>query len=153
MFSMFRKNSTGTKRRGMFSMFSRAKTPSTRMSTNTLTPDEEADVDIAREIAKLEEEKKQQQELERLQQYLKNQQQEQEREQQDLKILQKDAERQQQEMLAAMNSRAPDFGTDDKLLEELNNLELNNLELNNLELNNLAGTRKKRKLKKHKKKH
>ena len=143
MFSMFRKNSTGTKRRGMFSMFSRTKTPSTRMSSKTLTPEEEADVDIAREIAKLEEEEKQQQELERLQQYLKNQQQEQEREQQDLKILQKDAERQQQEMLAAMNSRAPDFGTDDKLLEELNNLELNNL----------AGTRKKRKLKKHKKKH
>ena len=148
MFSMFRKNSTGTKKRGMFSMFSRTKTPSTRMSSKTLTPEEEADVDIAREIAKLEEEEKQQQELERLQQYLKNQQQEQEREQQDLKILQKDAERQQQEMLAAMNSRAPDFGTDDKLLEELNNLELNNLELNNL-----AGTRKKRKLKKHKKKH
>lgn len=143
MFSMFRKNSTGTKRRGMFSMFSRTKTPSTRMSTNTLTPDEEADVDVAREIAKLEEEEKQQQELERLQQYLKNQQQEQEREQQDLKILQKDAERQQQEMLAAMNSRAPNFGTDEQLLEELNNLELNNL----------AGTRKKRKLKKHKKKH
>lgn len=140
MFSMFRKNSTGTKRRGMFSMFSRTKTPSTRMSTNTLTPDEEADVDVAREIAKLEEEEKQQQELERLQQYLKNQQQEQEQQQKDLKILQKDAERQQQEMLAAMNRRAPDFGTDDKLLEELENL-------------NLAGTRKKRKLKKHKKKY
>ena len=57
MFKMFRKNSTGTKKRGMFSMFSRTKTPSTRMSTNTLTPEEEADVD--REIAKLEEEEKQ----------------------------------------------------------------------------------------------
>ena len=138
MFSMFRKNSTGTKRRGMFSMFSRTKTPSTRMSTNTLTPEEEAYVD--REIAKLEEEEKQQQELERLQQYLKNQQQEQEQQQKDLKILQKDAERQQQQILAAMTSRAPDFGTNDQLLEELENL-------------NLAGTRKKRKLKKHKKKH
>ena len=146
MFSMFRKNSTGTKKRGIFSMFSRTKTPSTRMSTNTLTPEEEAYVD--REIAKLEEEEKQQQELERLQQYLKNQQQKQEREQKDLKILQKDAERQQQQILAAMTSRAPDFGTNDQLLEELNELELNNLELNNL-----AGTRKKRKLKKHKKKH
>ena len=138
MFSMFRKNSTGTKKRGIFSMFSRTKTPSTRMSTNTLTPEEEAYVD--REIAKLEEEEKQQQELERLQQYLKNQQQEQEQQQKDLKILQKDAERQQQQILAAMTSRAPDFGTDDKLLKELENL-------------NLAGTRKKRKLKKHKKKH
>ena len=146
MFSMFRKNSTGTKKRGIFSMFSRTKTPSTRMSTNTLTPEEEAYVD--REIAKLEEEEKQQQELERLQQYLKNQQQEQEQQQKDLKILQKDAERQQQQILAAMTSRAPDFGTNDQLLEELNELELNNLELNNL-----AGTRKKRKLKKHKKKH
>ena len=148
MFSMFRKNSTGTKRRGMFSMFSRTKTPSTRMSSKTLTPDKEADVDVAREIAKLEEEKKQQQYLERLQQDLKNQRQALERAQQDLKILQKDAERQQQEMLAAMNSRAPNFGTDEQLLEELNELELNELELNNL-----AGTRKKRKLKKHKKKH
>ena len=148
MFSMFRKNSTGTKRRGMFSMFSRTKTPSTRMSTNTLTPDEEADVDVAREIAKLEEEKKQQQELERLQQYLKNQQQHLEIEQKDVEGQQKDAERQYREMLAAMNSRAPNFGTDEQLLEELNELELNNLELNNL-----AGTRKKRKLKKHKKKH
>ena len=138
MFKMFRKNSTGTKKRGMFSMFSRTKTPSTRMPTNTLTPDEEADVD--RVIAELEEEEKQQQELERLQQYLKNQQQEQEQQQKDLKILQKDAERQQQQILAAMTSRAPDFGTDDKLLKELENL-------------NLAGTRKKRKLKKHKKKH
>ena len=141
MFSMFRKNSTGTKKRGMFSMFSRTKTPSTRMPTNTLTPDEEADVD--RVIAELEEEEKQQQELERLQQYLKNQQQEQEQQQKDLKILQKDAERQQQQILAAMTSRAPDFGTDDKLLKELENLKLENL----------AGTRKKRKLKKHKKKH
>ena len=141
MFSMFRKNSTGTKRRGMFSMFSRTKTPSTRMSTNTLTPEEEAYVD--REIAELEKEKKQQQYLERLQQDLKNQRQALERAQQDLKILQKDAERQQQEMLAAMNSRAPNFGTDDQLLEELENLKLENL----------AGTRKKRKLKKHKKKH
>ena len=148
MFSMFRKNSTGTKRRGMFSMFSRTKTPSTRMSSKTLTPDKEADVDVAREIAKLEEEKKQQQYLERLQQDLKNQRQALERAQQDLKILQKDAERQQQEMLAAMNSRAPNFGTDEQLLEELNELELNELELNNL-----AGTRKKRKPKKHKKKH
>ena len=143
MFKMFRKNSTGTKKRGMFSMFSRTKTPSTRMSTNTLTPDEEADVDVAREIAKLEEEKKQQQELERLQQYLKNQQQRLEREQKDVERLQKDAERQQQQMIAAMNSRAPDFGTHDKLLEELENLKLENL----------AGTRKKRKIKKHKKKH
>ena len=138
---MFRKNSTGTKKRGMFSMFSRTKTPSTRMPTNTLTPDEEADVD--RVIAELEEEEKQQQELERLQQYLKNQQQEQEQQQKDLKILQKDAERQQQQILAAMTSRAPDFGTDDKLLKELENLKLENL----------AGTRKKRKNKKHKKKH
>ena len=143
MFSIFRKNSTGTKKRGIFSMFSRTKTPSTRMSTNTLTPKEEADVDVAREIAKLEEEEKLQQELERLQQYLKNQQQEQEQQQKDLKILQKDAERQQQQMIAAMNSRAPDFGTNDQLLEELENLKLENL----------AGTRKKRKLKKHKKKH
>jgi chromosome segregation ATPase len=142
MFSMFRKNSTGTKKRGIFSMFSRTKTPSTRMSSKTLTPDEEADVDVAREIAKLEEEEKQQQELERLQQYLKNQQQEQEQQQKDLKVLQKDAERQQQQMIAAMNSRAPDFGTDDQLLRELENLKLENL----------AGTRKKRKLKKHKKK-
>ena len=141
MFKMFRKNSTGTKKRGMFSMFSRTKTPSTRMSTNTLTPEEEADVD--REIAKLEEEEKQQQELERLQQYLKNQQQRLEREQKDVERLQKDAERQQQQMIAAMNSRAPDFGTHDKLLEELENLKLENL----------AGTRKKRKIKKHKKKH
>ena len=148
MFSMFRKNSTGTKRRGMFSMFSRTKTPSTRMSTNTLTPDEEADVDVAREIAKLEEEKKQQQELERLQQYLKNQQQHLEIEQKDVEGQQKDAERQYREMLSAMKSGAPDFGTDEQLFEELNELELNNLELNNL-----AGTRKKRKLKKHKKKH
>ena len=146
MFSMFRKNSTGTKKRGMFSMFSRTKTPSTRMPTNTLTPDEEADVD--RVIAELEEEEKQQQELERLQQYLKNQQQHFEREQKDVERQQKDAERQYREMLSAMNSRAPNFGTDAELLEELNNLELNNLELNNL-----AGTRKKRKLKKHKKKH
>lgn len=131
MFKMFRKNSTGTKKRGIFSMFSRTKTPSTRMSTNTLTPKEEAYVDVAREIAELEEEEKRQQ-------YLKNQQQHLEREQKDVERLQKDAERQYQKMIAAMNSRAPNFGTDDKLLEELENL---------------AGTRKKRKPKKHKKKH
>ena len=98
MFSMFRKNSTGTKRRGMFSMFSRTKTPSTRMSTNTLTPDEEAEVDREIAILKLEQE-------------------------QDLKNQQQDLERQHQEMLAAMNRRAPiDDGTDDKLLKELENL-------------------------------
>ena len=103
MFSMFRKNSTGTKRRGMFSMFSRTKTPSTRMSTNTLTPDEEAEVDREIAILKLE--------------------QEQEKQQQDLKNQQQDLERQHQEMLAAMNRRAPiDDGTDDKLLKELENL-------------------------------
>ena len=141
MFSMFRKNSTGTKKRGIFSMFSRTKTPSTRMSSKTLTPEEEADVD--REIAELEEEEKLQQYLKRLQQDLKNQQLDLERKQKDLKILQKDAERQQQQMIAAMTSRAPDFGTDDQLLEELENLKLENL----------AGTRKKRKNKKHKKKH
>ena len=100
---MFRKNSTGTKRRGMFSMFSRTKTPSTRMSTNTLTPDEEAEVDREIAILKLE--------------------QEQEKQQQDLKNQQQDLERQHQEMLAAMNRRAPiDDGTDDKLLKELENL-------------------------------
>ena len=143
MFSMFRKNSTGTKKRGIFSMFSRTKTPSTRMSSKTLTPEEEAEVD--REIAILEpkEEEKQQQALERLQQELKKQQQRLEREQKDVERQQKDAERQYREMLSAMTSRAPDFGTDAELFEELNNLELNNL----------AGTRKKRKNKKHKKKH
>lgn len=140
MFKMFRKNSTGTKKRGMFSMFSRTKTPSTRMPTNTLTP-KEAHVD--RVIAEPEKEEKQQRDLERLQQYLKNQQQHFEREQKDVERQQKDAEKQHQQILAAMNSRAPKFGTDAELLEELNNLELNNL----------AGTRKKRKLKKHKKKH
>ena len=119
MFKRFRKNSTGTKKKGMFSMFSRIKTPSTRMSTNTLTPDEEAYVD--REIAILE------------------QKEEQEREQQDLKNQQQDLERKHQEIIAAMNRRAPiDYGTDKELLEELENL---------------AGTRKKRKSKKHKKKH
>ena len=113
MFSMFRKNSTGTKKRGIFSMFSRTKTPSTRISTNTLTPDEEAYVD--REIAILEQEKQQQ----------------------DLEKQLQDLEKQHQEMLAAMNRRAPiNDITDDKLLEELENL---------------AGTRKKRKPKKHKK--
>ena len=141
MFSMFRKNSTGTKKRGIFSMFSRTKTPSTRMSSKTLTPEEEADVD--REIAELEEQEKQQQYLERLQQRLEREQQDLKNQQRDLKILQKDAERQQQQMLSAMKSGAPNFGTDAELLEELNNLELNNL----------AGTRKKRKNKKHKKKH
>ena len=130
MFKMFRKNSTGTKKKGIFSMFSRTKTPSTRMSTNTLTPDEEAYVD--REIAKLKEEEKQQQDLERLQQDLKKQQKDLERQQQDL-------ERQHKEITAAMNKRAHiDYDTDDKLLEELENL---------------AGTRKKRKNKKHKKKY
>ena len=118
MFSMFRKNSTGTKRRGMFSMFSRTKTPSTRMSTNTLTPEEEAYVD--REIAILE------------------QKEEQEKQQQDLKNQQQDLERKHREIIAAMNRRAPDYGTDAELFEELENL---------------AGTRKKRKNKKHKKKH
>lgn len=119
MFSMFRKNSTGTKKRGIFSMFSRTKTPSTRMSTNTLTPDEEADVD--REIAKLELE------------------QEQEKQQQDLKKQQLDLEKQHQEIIAAMDRRAHGVNdTDDDLLKELENL---------------AGTRKKRKNKKHKKKH
>ena len=119
MFKMFRKNSTGTKKRGIFSMFSRTKTPSTRMSTNTLTPDEEAYVD--REIAILEQE------------------QEQEKQQQDLEKQQRDLEKQHQEIIAAMNMRTPiDYGTDDELLKELENL---------------AGTRKKRKNKKHKKKH
>ena len=140
MFKMFRKNSTGTKKRGMFSMFSRTKTPSTRMSSKTLTPKEEADVD--RVIAEPKEEEKLQQYLERLQQDLKNQQRDLEREQKDVKRLQKDAERQYREMIAAMNSRAPDFGTDDKLFEELKNLKVENL----------AGTRKRRKNKKHKKK-
>ena len=143
MFSIFRKNSTGTKKRGIFSMFSRTKTPSTRMSTNTLTPKEEADVDVAREIAKLEEEEKLQQYLKRLQQDLKNQQLDLEREQKVVERQQKDAERQYREMLSAMKSGAPNFGTDAQLLEELENLKLENL----------AGTRKKRKLKKHKKKH
>ena len=118
MFKMFRKNSTGTKKRGMFSMFSRTKTPSTRMSTNTLTPEEEAYVD--REIAILE------------------QKEEQEKQQQDLKNQQQDLERKHREIIAAMNRRAPDYGTDAELFEELENL---------------AGTRKKRKNKKHKKKY
>jgi len=141
MFKMFRKNSKGTKKRGMFSMFSRTKTPSTKIPSKTLTSEEEAEVD--REIAEPKEEEKLQQYLERLQQDLKNQQRDLEREQKDVKRLQKDAERQYREMIAAMNSRAPDFGTDDELLEELENLKLENL----------AGTRKKRKSKKHKKKH
>ena len=118
MFKMFRKNSTGTKKRGIFSMFSRTKTPSTRMSINTLTPDEEAYVD--REIAILE------------------QKEEQEKQQQDLKNQQQDLERKHREIIAAMNRRAPDYGTDAELFEELENL---------------AGTRKKRKNKKHKKKY
>ena len=118
MFKRFRKNSTGTKKRGIFSMFSRTKTPSTRMSTNTLTPEEEAYVD--REIAILE------------------QKEEQEKQQQDLKKQQQALEKQHQEMLAAMNRRAPNYGTDAELFEELENL---------------AGTRKKRKNKKHKKKY
>ena len=105
------------------------------MSTNTLTPDEEAYVD--REIAEPEE--KQRRDLERLQQYLKNQQQHLEREQKDVERLQKDAERQYREMIGAMNSGAPiNYGTDKELREELDNL---------------GGTRKKCKRKKHKKKH
>lgn len=114
MFKMFRKNSKGTKKRGMFSMFSRTKTPSTKIPSKTLTSEEEAEVD--REIAILE------QELE------------QEKLQQDLETLQKEA----QKITAAMNRRAQDYGTDDELLKELENL---------------GGTRKRRKHKKNKQKY
>ena len=114
MFKMFRKNSKGTKKRGMFSMFSRTKTPSTKIPSKTLTSEEEAEVD--REIAILE------QELE------------QEKLQQDLETLQKEA----QKITAAMNRRAQDYGTNDELLKELENL---------------GGTRKRRKHKKNKQKY
>ena len=114
MFKMFRKNSKGTKKRGMFSMFSRTKTPSTKIPSKTLTSEEEAEVD--REIAILEQE------------------QEQEKLQQDLETLQKKA----QKITAAMDRRAQDYGTDDELLKELENL---------------GGTRKRRKHKKNKQKY